>query len=222
MFTGIIEDVGVVAALARQGPVVKLTVDTRLDLSDTRCGDSIAIDGVCLTVTALREGQVQFDVGPESLQVTALSSLRPKSPVHLERAMALGGRLGGHLVQGHADGVGQVRSVQRAGETLKLWIDVDPTILRLCVHKGSITLSGVSLTINALDTRGLSVWLIPHTLERTKLGSLQPGDPVNVEADLIAKYVERLLFDRPAATRDDATWAALVKAGFVSGNGGPL
>lgn len=216
MFTGIVEDIGIIRALEHQGEVVHLRVETALSLEDTKLGDSIAVDGVCLTVTALAPGSptvVSFDVGPESLRVTSLSRAKAGAKVHLERALRLSDRLGGHLVQGHVDGVGRLRKREQAGDTLKLDIEAPPEILRLCIPKGSICIDGVSLTINALTSDALSVWLIPHTLERTHLGERQVGEPLNLESDVIGKYVARLL---GKGAEGGVTLDLLERAGFLT------
>lgn len=214
MFTGIIEDTGRVARIGKSGAVVRLDVETKLDLGPCRLGDSIAVDGVCLTATELDPGagRVSFDVGPESLRVTALGRLQPGSRVHLERAMQMNGRLDGHIVQGHVDGVGRLLARRPEGETLHLRIGAAPDLLGLCIPKGSIAVNGTSLTINVLDDQAFEVWLIPHTLERTRLGELQVGDEVNLENDLIGKYVQRLLGAAPAK---GLTWEKLREHGFT-------
>jgi len=215
MFTGIVEDAGVIRAMERSGPLVRLVVETRLDLADTKLGDSIAVDGVCLTVTAMDGPRVSFDVGPESLRVTSLSRATVGAKVHLERALRLSDRLGGHLVQGHVDGTGRVRARRAEGDTLKLDLDVSPEVLRLCIPKGSICIDGVSLTINELWDDGLSVWLIPHTLERTELGERRVGEPVNLENDVVGKYVERLLHGEGSGQAGGGvTWDLLERSGF--------
>ena len=218
MFTGIIEDRGTVLSLTPVAEVIRLEIESSLDLHDTQLGDSIAVDGVCLTVVAIEPHgaryKVAFDVGPESLRVTALSRLQPGVRCHLERALALGGRLGGHLVQGHVDGVGTLQARTAHDDTLELRVALPPELLRLCIHKGSITLDGVSLTINTLHDDAVDVWLIPHTLERTNLGEREVGDPINIENDLIGKYVERLL-TQPRAEGEDVTWDLLAKSGFT-------
>jgi riboflavin synthase len=214
MFTGIVEDTATVMS-TRASTVTRLTLKTALDLSDTKLGDSIAVDGVCLTVTELLpRGEVSFDVGPESLRVTSLGRLRSGSRVHVERALRVGDRLGGHLVQGHVDGTGTVRATRAVGDTLIVDIDAPQTVTALIIHKGSITVSGVSLTVNEVTDHGFSVWLIPHTLERTHLASLRPGDVVNLENDVIGKYVERLLSG--SGRKEGVTFELLRSQGFIS------
>jgi riboflavin synthase len=200
MFTGIVEDTGRVLQppppLATSGGAARLVVETGLDLADTRLGDSIAVDGCCLTVVEMGPRRVAFDLGPETLAVTTLGRLAAGARVHLERALRLSDRLGGHLVAGHVDAVGTVERRQQVGDALLLRIAAPASITRYCIHKGSITVAGVSLTLNVVDEGGFEVGLIPHTLEVTHLGELGPGDGVNLEADLIGKYVERLLGPR--------------------------
>lgn len=218
MFTGIIEAIGTVEQLQHDGSVVRLSIRSDLDLSTVKLGDSIAIDGVCLTVTAFdaSAGKVSFDVGPESLRVTALGRLKTGTRVHLERAMAMGGRLDGHLVQGHVDGVGKIIGRRPEGDTLHLRVSAPREILELCILKGSIAVSGTSLTLNALDDDAFEVWLIPHSLEKTVLGELKVGDEVNLENDLIGKYVQRLLGAGGSGATGGATWETLRKAGFLA------
>ena len=147
----------------------------------------------CRTSIRYKKLCFAFDLGPETLNVSALGSLQQGDSVHLERALQMGGRLGGHLVQGHVDGVGALTEKTWVGDTLKLKIKAPAQVLKYCIHKGSITIAGVSLTINTLHDDGFEVWLIPHTLEQTKLGEIKVGAPLNLEADMIGKYVERLL-----------------------------
>jgi riboflavin synthase len=179
MFTGIVREVGRVVSFDGR----RLVVDAQTQAAE---GDSVAVDGVCLT--AVDGSQLAFDVVDETLAHTTLGVLEAGDRVNLEPALRAGEPLGGHLVQGHVDGVGRVRST---GEPV--WIDAPLELLRYCVLKGSITVNGVSLTIAGLDDDGFAVALVPHTLEATTLGALAPGDPVNLEVDVLAKYVERLL-----------------------------
>jgi len=200
VFTGIVEEVGKVAAVAPLAAGVRLTVACRAVLEGTGVGDSIAVAGVCLTATAVGAGSFTADVSPETLRVTTLGSRKAGDPVNLERAMALGERLGGHLVTGHVDGLGRLRRVTPAGEATEVWYDAPAPVLALCVVKGSVAVDGVSLTVNGLDKGGFSVMLIPHTIDHTTLLKAPPGAPVgtkvNLEADLIGKYVARLMEGR--------------------------
>ena len=160
--------------------------------STAAIGDSVAIAGVCLTVVDGDRRTLAFDAVPETLERTTLGRLAAGSAVNLEPALRAGEPLGGHYVQGHVDGTGRVRSVEPEGDGRRVWIDAPPEVLRYCVEKGSVTVDGVSLTIAALDDAGFAVALVPHTLAVTTLGSLAAGDEVNLEADVLAKYVERL------------------------------
>jgi riboflavin synthase len=180
MFTGIVREVGRVAAF--DGSRLTVEAGTEADL-----GDSVAIAGVCLTVAARHNGSLAFDVVPETLARTTLGSLGVGDEVNVEPSLRAGDPLGGHLVQGHVDGVGRLR--ERGDLT---WFDAPAEIVRYCVEKGSIAVDGTSLTVAATDDEGFAVALVPHTLDATTLGSLAPGDAVNLEVDLLAKYVERL------------------------------
>ena len=156
-------------------------------------GDSVAINGVCLTVTDRHDGTLAFEAVPETLERSTLGRLEPGAEVNVEPALRAGEPLGGHIVQGHVDGVGRVRSSEPEGDGRRVWVDAPAELLRYTVEKGSITVEGVSLTVAALDDAGFAVALVPHTLEVTTLGELEPGDEVNLEVDVLAKYVERLL-----------------------------
>ena len=199
MFTGIVEEVGAVVAVEDLGQDVRLTVSGPLVCEGTRLGDSIAVAGVCLTVTALDgEGAFSADVMPETLRRSALGGLASGSPVNLERALPASGRLDGHLVQGHVDGVGTLVQRVPGARWDDLTFTLPPALARYVAEKGSIAVSGVSLTVTTVGTESFGVSLIPTTLERTTLGRLEPGDPVNLEVDVVAKYVERLLGARVA------------------------
>lgn len=193
VFTGIVRERGKVAAVAGGAGGVRLVVDAPRTAAASALGDSVSIDGVCLTVTAVEAGRLAFDAVPETLDRSSLGALAEGAEVNVEPALRAGEPLGGHVVQGHVDALGRVRSVQPEGEGLRVWFDAPPQVLRLCVDKGSIAVHGVALTVAALDDQGFAAALVPHTLEATTLARLGPGDPVNLEADVLAKYVERLL-----------------------------
>ncbi|HEV8102308.1 MAG TPA: riboflavin synthase [Gaiellaceae bacterium] len=193
MFTGLIREVGAVVSLAGGDDGVRLVVAAPAAAAAAAPGDSISIDGVCLTVVEVGEGRLGFDAVPETLARTSLQTLEQGSRVNLEPALRAGEALGGHYVQGHVDGVGNVRSVEAEGDGRRIWFDVDEAQLRYLVEKGSVAVQGTSLTVAALDDSGFAVALIPHTLDATTLGSLDAGDPVNLEVDVLAKYVEKLL-----------------------------
>lgn len=218
MFTGLVEDTGSVASLSPTSSGSRLVVHTSLDLAGTQLGDSIAVDGVCLTVVAFRPGartEVAFDVGPETLAVSSFRSvLRPGRTVHLERALRVGDRLGGHIVAGHVDGVGTVRRREPQGDALFIGISAPPPVVDLCIPKGSIAIDGVSLTVNTVDDDGFDVCLIPHTLGKTHLPALRIGDVVNLESDVIGKYVQRLV-SRGRSGGAAVDMSLLERAGFL-------
>jgi riboflavin synthase len=189
VFTGLVRDLGRVVSFDGG----RLTVAAPATAAAAELGDSVAIDGVCLTVVALDGGTLSFDAVPETLARTALSSLDRDSRVNLEPALRAGEPLGGHYVQGHVDGVGTVRSLEPEGAGKRIWIETPADLLRYVVEKGSIAVQGASLTVAATDGAGFAVALIPHTLEVTTLGALAPGDRVNLEVDVLAKYVEKLI-----------------------------
>ena len=192
MFTGIVHEVGTVAAFDGS----RLVVAAPETAADAAVGDSVSVAGVCLTVVAAEEGRLAFDVIPETHSRTALAGLEPGGCVNLELSLRVGDRLGGHVVQGHVDAVGRVRSITPDGDSRRLWIDAPQAVLGYCIEKGSIAVDGVSLTVAAFDDDGFEVALIPHTLAVTTLGRLEPGDELNLEADVLGKVVERLLAAR--------------------------
>ncbi|GEA80743.1 riboflavin synthase [Cellulomonas uda] len=194
MFTGIVEELGSVVAVEDRGQDARLVVRGPLVVSDAHLGDSIAVDGVCLTVSGLPgDGTFAADVMPESLRRTALGALRAGAPVNLERALAVGGRYGGHVVQGHVDGVGTVLRREPGERWDEVEIGLPAGLARYVAEKGSIAVSGVSLTVTHVGDESFGVSLIPTTLAHTTLGTLEPGSPVNLEVDVLAKYAERLL-----------------------------
>ena len=193
MFTGIIEATGIVEALDARDGGARLAVTTELDVGALPLGASLAVDGVCLTVIERARGRFAADLGPETLARTTLGALRPGARVHLERPLRLGDALGGHLVTGHVDGVGEVVGRREVGTSLELDIAAPAEVAATLVPKGSVTVAGVSLTINTVAGERFSVTLIPHTLAVTTLGALGVGASVNLEGDLIAKHVDRLV-----------------------------
>lgn len=196
MFSGIVEEMGAISILNKSLAGTRLTIIASAIMGDLTIGASVSVNGTCLTVAARTDQDFSVDVSPETLQVTTLGSLTAGSPVNLERAMKLNDRIGGHMVSGHVDGIGALRSRHQDGNALILEIEAPKDMLRLCVAKGSITVDGISLTINDVTERSFLVSIIPHTAKVTTLGLKQVGDQVNLESDLIGKYVERLLQER--------------------------
>ncbi len=195
MFTGIIQAVGRIAALDPVGGDVRITVDAaELDLGDVNLGDSIAVNGVCLTATALGAGCFCADVSVETLDCTTLGMLAVGARVNLEKALRLADRLGGHLVSGHVDGVGEVVSVLPQARSLRWEFTVPAALARYIAAKGSVTVNGVSLTVNEVEGRRFGVNLIPHTMQQTTFGDCDVGSRVNIEVDLMARYAERLQY----------------------------
>ncbi len=213
MFTGLIEDTGRVASFLRQREAGILVVETSLPTKDIAIGDSVAVNGACLTVTARGLNTLTFDVSPESLSRTTVGKLSAGSRVNLERALRLGDRLGGHIVSGHVDCSGQLnRSENRSGNH-QLQFTLPPEHARYLVEKGSVTIDGISLTVNAVSQDGFMVNIIPHTYANTTLGQLRTGDRVNIETDIIGKYVERLT--SPWKTGNSLSMKTLAENGFI-------
>lgn len=219
MFTGIIEAIGEVAELQPRGGDVRLRVRSgKLDLGDVAPGDSIAVNGVCLTAVDLPGDGFCADVSRETLSLTSLGTLRPGSPVNLEKALTLATRLGGHLVSGHVDGLGDVVGRHDDARSVRFTLEAPAELARYIAHKGSITVDGTSLTVNVVQGRRFELNIVPHTLQETIMDSYRPGTRVNLEVDLVARYLERLLLGEhaaePAATID---LAMLARAGFLKG-----
>ena len=192
MFTGIVRERGRVAAAERNGDGLRLRVEAAETASTAAPGDSVSVSGVCLTVTAATNGSLAFDAVPETIARTNLGRLAAGAEVNLEPALRAGEPLGGHFVQGHVDGTARVERLEPEGAGARLTLALPPDLLRYCVEKGSIALDGVSLTIAALRNDGIEIALVPFTLEHTTLAAAAPGDELNVEVDLLAKYAERL------------------------------
>ena len=193
MFTGIVRELGRIVSLEGDEEQARLVVAAPGLAPGLEIGDSVAVDGCCLTVVGQEEEAIAFDLSAETLSRSAIGSLGAGPGVNLEPAIRVGDPLGGHYVQGHVDAIGRVRSLVPEGDGVRMWIELPPEVLRYCVEKGSLTVAGVSLTVAELKDDEVAVALIPHTLEVTTLGKARPGDAVNLEADVIAKYVERLL-----------------------------
>ena len=192
MFTGLIADLGEITAVARSADGVVLTVSSALT-DELEEGDSIAVNGVCLTATTVDDGRFDAEVMNETLRRSSLAEAAAGSPVNLELPMRASARFGGHIVQGHVDGVGRIVSITPDGFSRRVEIEAPDDVLRYIVHKGSITVDGISLTVSALGRRSFTVSLIPETLERTNLGDAGTGTIVNLEVDVLAKYVEKLI-----------------------------
>lgn len=217
MFTGIVEEIGKVKRITTSGPSAKLEIQCNRILDGTGLGDSIAVNGVCLTVTELTHSSFTADVMHETLNKSSLGDLSPGGRVNLERAMAADGRFGGHIVSGHIDGTGKVLSIIKDANAYWYRIGTDSEILKYIVMKGSIAIDGISLTVAKLDDISFSVSIIPHTLRETVLGDRKTGSTVNLENDIIAKYTERLLFGNRSQTEERSegiTEEFLIKYGF--------
>ena len=192
MFTGIVRERGTVTAVDGADGGVRLVVEAPETAATSTVGDSISVAGVCLTAVNVEDGRVAFDAVPETLARTTLGAAAAGTEVNVEPALRAGEPLGGHYVQGHVDGVGSIRAIAREGEGLRVTVEAPAELLRYCVIKGSVAVDGVSLTVAALEEDAFAVALVPHTLEATTLGTLAIGDRVNLEVDVLAKYVERL------------------------------
>jgi len=214
MFTGIIEEVGKVTAIQQQGEKRRLTVSCTKLLSELKEGDSMAVSGVCLTAVDLSNNSFTADLAQETWKRTSFSRIHEGALVNLELPMRANGRFDGHVVQGHVDGTGRFVSLANipGGSDFLLTIQVPSELMRYIVEKGSLAIEGISLTVAAVDGVEVQVAIIPHTAEMTNLGSLKPGDPVNLEVDVIAKYVEKMI--APQKAQGSLTIESLVKAGF--------
>ncbi len=215
MFTGIIEEVGVVDGMRYGATGARLVVRAEL-AADVSIGQSVSVNGACLTVVEAGRGTVAFDVLRETLDRSNLADAGPGTHVNLERALSPRGRFDGHIVQGHVDAAARILSVGRAGPDREIWIEIPGAVARYLVSKGSVAVDGISLTVAALEEERFSVRIIPHTWEATALPDRRPGDRVNLEADILAKYVERLLGGRGAS--GEVTWETLRRAGFLPGD----
>lgn len=220
MFTGIIETIGTIAGVRPTGSGCRMEILAEMDLSSTKIGDSIAVNGACLTAVELSGARFAVDVSPETLTRSTLGDIKPGTRVNLERAMRLTDRLDGHLVSGHIDGQGEIKYIRNHGSILVIGFMVDKTLARYMIQKGSIAVDGISLTINTCEENGFEVTIIPHTGTITTLGHRKPGDRVNIETDIIGKYVEKFLTGKTAdkpenAQKSGIDMAMLAKSGFL-------
>lgn len=211
MFTGIIEELGIIASLVRGSQSGKLVVSASRNFSQAKVGESIAINGVCLTLTNIRRNLLEFDISSETIKKSTFSSLKIGDKVNLERALLVAGRLGGHLVSGHVDGVGEVRKKVSFEKGFELHISVPSELLRYAVPKGSITIDGISLTVADMRNALIVVSVVPHTAKSTTLGMKNIGDHVNIEVDILSKYIERHLKGEAQKMGDDT----MVKMGYL-------
>ena len=216
MFTGIVEELGTIRAIRRGASSAVLSIGAGTILDDLKVGDSVAVNGVCLTATQVDGGGFTADVMHETLDRSSLARLAPGDKVNLERAMAAGGRFGGHIVSGHIDATGTITDRRRDDNAVWYTVSAPAALLRYVVEKGSIAIDGISLTVAAVEADRFSVSVIPHTAAVTVLGGKRPGDPVNLEADLIGKYVEKLLrpAQAPPARRSALSLEFLAEHGF--------
>jgi len=212
LFTGLIEEIGTLKRLS-QGMVCVLVVGSNKVVNDVAPGDSVAINGVCLTVTSIGSGELSFDAVPETLSRSTLKNLRPGDKLNLEAALRAGKMMGGHIVQGHVDGIGTIESISLLAGSKVIKISASPEVLRYIVEKGSIAVDGISLTVAAVDDASFTLAVIPHTLEMTTLALKRPGDKVNLETDIIGKYVEKFLSGN--AGSKGVTEDLLRKSGFI-------
>lgn len=217
MFTGIVEEIGEVKGIKKGAKSAELTISGRIATAGSKVGDSIAVNGVCLTATAIKGGVFTADVMAETMRRSSLGELTVGSRVNLERAMAADGRFGGHIVSGHIDGTGTVRSFEREDNAVWVTIDADSIILKYIIEKGSIAIDGISLTVAYVDDSCFKVSLIPHTASETTLLMKKAGDMVNLENDVIGKYVDKLLHftDNKIEQNSGIDAAFLVKNGFI-------
>ncbi|GAB4157638.1 MAG: riboflavin synthase subunit alpha [Planctomycetota bacterium] len=200
MFTGLIEETGELLSIARRGDGARLTISCPREFcSDVALGDSVAVNGCCLTAIEIARDTISFEAVPETFGLTNLSILHKGSLVNLERALKVGDRLGGHFVSGHVDGLGTFLSARLVSDEHRLSVSLPPALLSQCIHKGSIAINGISLTIASLDSDGVTVAVIPHTWKKTNLHSAKPGDKLNIETDIIGKWVLRFLEGRKLA-----------------------
>jgi riboflavin synthase len=220
MFTGIIEDVGIIESLVPSGEDIRLSIKTdKLDMSDVSMGDSIANNGVCLTVVAMTKSGFSADISHETIKRSGFANYQAGSRVNLEKALQANGRLGGHIVSGHVDGVGEISSIATVGRYVEIWIKAPEQLAKYLAEKGSITVDGVSLTVNQIDGAKFLLTFIPHSLQETIIGLYKAGNKVNLEVDVIARYLERLMMGDKAAYSSTDTDKKDINMAFLAVNG---
>ena len=219
MFTGIIQALGTIRSLDHRGEDIKLTVSSeKLDMSDVALGDSIATNGVCLTVTEFGHDYYCADVSAETIKYTGFANYKPGSTVNLEKAMRPTDRFGGHIVSGHVDGVGEVKRIVKHATYIEIWVAAPTDLAKYIAHKGGFNVDGVSLTVNEVDGNEFMLWIIPHTLQETVIGTYKAGSRINLEVDVVARYLERLMMGEKAAeksSKKDISMAFLAENGFL-------
>lgn len=219
MFTGIIEAVGTVVAIKHHAKDITITVDSgELDLTDVKLGDSIAHNGVCLTVTKLNDNGFDTDLSNETLQRSGFASIKTGFAINLEKAMLMNSRFGGHIVSGHVDGVGEISSITALGSAVEYWVKAPEPLAKYIAEKGSITVDGISLTTNQIDGASFKLTIIPHTIAQTTMENYQVGSLVNLEVDVIARYLERLMLGEKASETQkskQSTMDLLARSGFI-------
>lgn len=220
MFTGLIEEVGVLRSVSGGGEMMVLSIGASLIMDDLKIGDSVAINGVCLTATSLGDRHFTVDVMPETYRNSTLKELKSGSRINLERAMAAGGRFGGHIVQGHVDGTGEIRSVKRNQNAVVFEVAPERRdLFKFIIPKGSITIDGISLTVVTAEAATFTVSIIPHTLGETVLNHKRPGDRVNLECDVLGKYVDHLLHYGSRSGNEEAAGSSKISHDFLAANG---
>ncbi|PGT83752.1 riboflavin synthase [Bacillus sp. AFS040349] len=215
MFTGIIEEIGTVLSVKSSKDAIVFSIGAKNILDDVALGDSIAVNGVCLTVTEYTDQAFSVDVMPETVRSTSLAQLKQGSPVNLERAMAANGRFGGHFVSGHVDGIAKIAKKQQVSNAVYYELQLPQELTDTLIHKGSITIDGISLTIFGLEKDKVVISIIPHTLKETILGSKGVGDIVNIECDMIGKYIKKFVTQQTAQTNSSISQSFLKENGFA-------
>jgi riboflavin synthase len=215
MFTGIIEDVGTVSGVSGAGSAFIITIETTMSLADVKIGDSISINGVCLTVVETKRDSFSAEVSPETLSRTTLAGAQRGIRVNLEKALQVGGRLGGHLVQGHVDGVGSISGIRRESDSVLITISPPDGLMKYFVEKGSVAVDGISLTVNSVLESEFTLNIIGHTAQNTVLVTKGVGEPVNLEVDILGKYVERFIQNKIKNDNKGVTLKKLSEEGFI-------